>query len=367
MKCPKPACALLAATALLLTACAELPVTGKTPSGIEMEKYLAENDYQGARSWLNEQARKGVDTSADRHLLEQHIHAFEQSTLTQVARLEKDGNWSEALVTINHGLEKLPHSAVLLAERKRARSLRDPALQRNIESELLVRSNYLEQSLKILEERQKIRSPTLTESVHKTRLRLEQRELATLLLQCATNAINREDYASAEQCLRSASAGGDPEEVQELKTKLAKARLHGGATREVQRERLVEQQETVRQHRRQLHTALAKGDLVLARAIIQQLMLLEGHTPELTGLRNAVDAAISARVAELHESANAYYRDSEIVLAREQWVEILRLDPRNEQALDNIERADKVLKNLETLQKEDGAVAPISPTANPVN
>jgi len=366
MKYRNPVVSILVIT-LLLAACSQLPTADSPGTGIQLEQYLAKNDYEGAHQWLDGQARKGADTTANKRLLEQHIHAFEQSTLTQLTRLEKEGNWNEALDQLNTALDKLPHSAVLLAERKRALSLRDPALQRNIESELLIRANYLRQSMEILQDRQKIRSPTLTESVHKTRLRLEQHELSTLLLSCATNAISREDYVNAEKCLRAAKAGGDPEKIQALREELARAQLDGGVDPDIQRKRLVQKQQAAQQYRQQLHAALARGELAQARAIIHELMKLEGHTPELTALRNAVEAAISARVAELHDTANAYYRDSEIVLAREQWVEILRLEPGNEQARDNINRANRVLKNLETLQQDNGTASTPVPAAGPVN
>lgn len=358
---------LLLAVALPMAACTQLKPEDQSRSGIQLEQHLAEHDYNGARQWLDDQAGEGADTRSGERLLEQHIHSFEQSTLSQVSRLEKSGDWNEALIMLNAALEKLPHSAVLLAERKRALALRDPALQRSIESELLTRSEYLAKSLAVLENRRRIRSPTLSESVHKTRLRVEQREISSLLLSCATNAIKREDYDHAEKCLRAAKAGGDPAEARQLREKLAAAKLNGGNSAKEQRTRLARQKETITKYRQRLHAALGKGDLTTARDIIRKLMLIEGHTPEYTALRNAIQAATSARIAELHDSANAYYRDSEVALARKQWQEILDLDPQNEQARTNIERADRVLKNLETLQKENGAGSPAAAGETPAN
>jgi tetratricopeptide (TPR) repeat protein len=363
-----PAFGLLLLPAILMLAGCALRPASEPSGGIQLEHYLAKQDYRGANAWLARQARSGADIQAEQRLLKQHIQSFEEANLSRVIEMEKKGDWIEALTALNTALEKLPTSQVLLEKREYTIAQRDPALQRSLEKELLVQAAYLRDSLKILNERQRIRRPTFSETVHRARLRHEQGQLTDSLLICAKNAIERGDYARAERCLEAAKVQGDSEQLAVLSRELAAARprpkpeskLKPAPDPKQHQETLRKQQEIIQTQRRRLHLALDQGDLVTASNLILKLTQLEGETAELTTLNSSVEAAIAARVTELLESASAYYGNGDIEEARLQWLEILRLDPGNDQAEANIERADRVLNKLETLQQDSAAEAAAS-------
>jgi tetratricopeptide (TPR) repeat protein len=352
---------LLLAATVVLAGCALRPA-GEAVGGIQLEHYLAAQDYRGANAWLEHQARSGADIEAEQHLLQQHIQSFEEANLSRVIEMEKKGDWIEALTTLNAALEKLPSSEVLLEKRAYTIAHRDPALQRSLEKELLIQAAYLRDSLKVLDERQRIRRPTFSDTIHRARLRHEQGQLTDSLLICAKNAIKRGDYTQADRCLQAAKVQGDPKQLAALSQELAaarpktKTRAKPKPAPDPEQEALRKQQEAIQEaiqrERRKLHAALDSGDLVTASNIILKLTQLEGETPELTTLNGSIEAAIAARVTELLESASTYYGNGDIAEARLQWLEILRLDPGNEQAEANIERADRVLNKLEELQQE---------------
>ena len=351
---------LLLAATIGLGGCAALRPAGEPSGGIQLEHYLANHDYRGASAWLARQARSGVDIEAEQRLLQQHIHSFEDATLSRVIEMEKKGEWSEALMALNAALDKLPNSQVLLEKRAYTLAQRDPALQRNLEKELLIQADFLRDSLRTLEARERIRQPTFSDTIHRARLRHEQGQLMDALLICARNGIERADYPRANRCLEAARAQGDPKEIAALSRELAALRPKPTAENKSKpvseakrdQEALREKEKTIEAQHRNLHIALGQGDLVAASNIIEKLTGIEGHTPELATLNDAVQAAIAARVAELLESASGYYGNGDIAEARQQWIEILRLDPDNEQAKANIERADRVLNKLETLQQD---------------
>lgn len=361
-----PAFRLLLLSAILVLAGCALRPASEPSGGIQLEHYLAKHDYGAANAWLERQALSGADIQAEQRLLKQHIQSFEEATLSRVIEMEKKGDWIDALTALNAALEKLPTSQVLLEKRDYTLAQRDPALQRSLEKELLVQAAYLRDSLKILNERQRIRRPTFSEAIHRARLRHEQSQLADSLLMCAKNAIERGDYTRAERCIQAAKVEGDSERLAALSRDLAAARpkpkskLKPAPDPKQQQQDLRKQQEIRQTQRRRLHVALGQGDLVTASNIIMKLTQLEGQTAELTTLNSAVEAAIAARVTELLESASAYYGNGDIEEARLQWLEILRLDPGNDQAEANIERADRVLNKLETLQQDSAAEAAAS-------
>ena len=361
-----PAFGLLLLPAILVLAGCALRPASEPSGGIQLEHYLAKQDYRGANAWLARQARSGADIQAEQRLLKQHIQSFEEANLSRIIEMEKKGDWIEALTALNTALDKLPTSQVLLEKREYTIAQRDPALQRSLEKELLVQAAYLRDSLKILNERQRIRRPTFSETVHRARLGHEQGQLTDSLLICGKNAIERGDYTRAERCLEAAKVQGDSEQLAVLSRELAAARpkpeskLKPAPDPKQHQETLRKQQEIIQTQRRRLHLALDQGDLVTASNIILKLTQLEGETAELTTLNSSVEAAIAARVTELLESASAYYGNGDIEEARLQWLEILRLDPGNDQAEANIERADRVLNKLETLQQDSAAEAAAS-------
>lgn len=371
LKCRIPAFPLLLLSAIVALAGCALRPAGEPTGGIQLEHYLAKQDYRGANAWLARQARSGADIQAEQRLLQQHIQSFEEANLSRIIEMEKKGDWIEALTALNTALDKLPTSQVLLEKRAYTIAQRDPALQRSLEKELLVQAGYLRDSLKILNERQRIRRPTFSETIHRARLRHEQGQLTDSLLICTKNAIKRGDYRRAERCLQAAKVQGNPEQLAALSRELAAARPKTKTENkpkpaaDPEHETLRKQQEAIQRQRRNLHVALDQGDLVTASNIILKLTQIEGQTAELTTLNNSVEAAIAARVTELLESASAYYGNGDIEEARLQWIEILRLDPGNEQAEANIERADRVLNKLETLQQDSAAEAAASGNSVP--
>ena len=103
----------------------------------------------------------------------------------------------------------------------------------------------------------------------------------------------------------------------------------------------------------QANQALAREDLPGAQRALEALLAIDTDNADALALRDAVNSAVTVRSEELLRQGNQLYRSGNIEQAKSTWERGLLLDPENPQLLANIQRAERVLQNLQELQRKD--------------
>jgi tetratricopeptide (TPR) repeat protein len=116
-------------------------------------------------------------------------------------------------------------------------------------------------------------------------------------------------------------------------------------------ERRQEATEARERARHQLDAGLFRS----AVASVEFAAELDPDAPELPALRSALETALGSRVRELDETAQQQYRRGLVREARDTWLELIEIDPRNNAAKAAVERANRVLHNLEQLRLQQKA------------
>ena len=118
-------------------------------------------------------------------------------------------------------------------------------------------------------------------------------------------------------------------------------------------------QEIKRTHKEKQNTLLADieksfkdGNLIKTKQLITRLDEEERQTPELIQLEKDLNSSIDYNIQHLFSDADKLYIDGQFSHAITLWEEILRYEPNNSRAENNIERAEKIIKKLTTLRKK---------------
>lgn len=347
----------------LLAGCSMLP---------QQQSALDDQSLRDALAAYTE-ARKAQDTApgpATERQTDVARKAFEDEVVTLAGRQRDAGEWFRAEDTLDLALKELPHSKRLLDARREIAEARVRKLASNECRMNAARARYLADKSALLLERAPLEARDYLQDWMSRRERQELSELAIRLRDCANQAIARGQLRLAEETLAAAVRVNGTEFVAAERRRLEEIQRPAKAAAPVKAappRATVTPQQRIRQQRTALMDAMTRGDLKEARSALTELRRLQGDTAELQELGASIDAAIAAYAQEANERASVHYRDRQIEQARDIWKEILELDPENEQARTNLDRAERVLKKLEELQgtNPEATAPPVAPTTAP--
>lgn len=355
---------LVVLTGSLLSGCGGLPQFGLSTEERSLRDALQE--YTSAMT----AGQRNADPAAQEKLA-QARKAYEDTTLAAATQRRDQGELFQARQVLDTALEQVPDSQPLLAAREAIEAQRSTLLRINDCRLGAARANYLVDKSALLQ----LRAPLdMKDYLQDWKARRESEELDQLAVQlrdCATQALADRQLDLAEATLTAATRihGEDPlaDELRQLaQLNDPTPPVEEPVVQKPPPKRPIEvtPQQKIRQARVNLQSAMTRGDLRQAKALLVELRRLEGETPQLVELDQSVSEAIAAYIADAHEQANVLYRGRQIVQARDLWQKILELDPEDIQARANLERAERVLKKLDELQgitSETPAPAAASP------
>ncbi|WP_297527974.1 hypothetical protein [Thiohalobacter sp.] len=322
MNKPGPLPALLLAA--LLAGCNTLPTGGGLPAA--------------ARAEL-ERAAAALGDAPDENARDR----FVARVLARSERLERAGRLADALALVDAARQRLPD--LRFDERADALGLKQAAaLRRQSHAERLSAIRTRLQQRALLQARARIAPLDLRRRLSLQRLEAQLGEDQAWLATCAGGG-----DAAARDCkallddLNPARARAAPAERRPVPPARPPAKPAA--------------EEDTAQKIRRLHQTLQaqmkQGDLRAARNTVGRLINLQGARPGLVDLRAAIDRAIDARVGELMAQAEDAYRRQQFQRARDNWKAVLALDPRHEKARELLERVETVIRNLESLEREE--------------
>jgi tetratricopeptide (TPR) repeat protein len=167
----------------------------------------------------------------------------------------------------------------------------------------------------------------------------ERRNIAEGLYDCGQESMFEKNYAQAEECL-------------ELSNKLES---YGEKQAMLDKARSIRKQQDDKRRSEQIlqayQTAYASGNLAEASLQIDLLLSLAPDNVSAVILRDQLNAEIKARMTKDLEEARSLYSRGKINEALVICNSLMLVDPKNEELLAMISRAEKVNKNIEKLSK----------------
>lgn len=167
----------------------------------------------------------------------------------------------------------------------------------------------------------------------------ERNEIASHLFDCGTRSMAEKNYLQAEECLELSNQLLANAEKQILLDKV----------------KLVRKQQEDRRHGEQImlayQLAYASGNLAEAHLQLDALQALQPENNQAVTLHQNLNAEIRSRMTKGLEEARSLYSQGKIAEALAICNGLMLIEPKNEELLAMISRAEKVNKNIEKLSK----------------
>ena len=239
-------------------------------------------------------------------------------------------------------------------------TLREIRLQQTIvEQELLdqlliSRTSALKNQIPILEQllRSGPENKSYVQQLHETRQELQQ--LRESLSECGWRHFKKNN-ALAKDCLTLALSLEPKEQDERLMAYLVKEQKeHVEKSQTVERAK----REMAWKHRnkRRMEEAarhFESGQLTEARRLLKLVLKEDPRNSEAKKLLRKIESRLKNYIENLLAAGDRLYREGEIEGAKATWRAVLSLDPQEQRAREKIERAQRVLDNLENLRKSE--------------
>lgn len=297
-----------------------------------------------------------------RKQLEKRATDYEQQVRKETAQKLNQGDWAGALDQYDGALSRLPKSVVIrdgLAKlhQQQRETLEELELQR-----LIQHGEWLRDIIPVYQE---IANVDPRSSSAQSRLRGitgEAREIARELALAGNKALADNDLETAEKTLPLAYELHDDPVIEESLNRLRSSQSKLTARNRAARQQREQQARAAKERKQRDIAALvqrydeafAKQDFDTARKQLAKLEKVDRRHSKLTSMKQALHEAIDGKVQTLFDSGVSAYSRGLFEQAAKQWREALKLDPSHQPSQDNLQRAEKVLQNIERLKEKQG-------------
>ena len=355
---------------LLLAACAQFaPWTSGQPSPKGIDRLVAGNHYGDALAALRDIPADAPDAAAlraKRLQVRAQAARYVARRLAAAGKAEQAGNWHHAEEILRDTLDHDPGAKEVQTTLRNLHARRVRRVQELERRMLVARGEWLSRVMPARKELKRITSFGLLDRLRLAELDYERRKVAGELLTAGTSAMHIGELDDAQHCLALSRTLNDTPPVRTALERLTRRRQEQQRLEELAQQRNREQD--LRRRKARLHDrvqkAIADSEWRKAQASLQKLMKLDPDNRELTSLKKALDEAVAVRIQQLIDKGNALYRQGHIQEAKTAWEAVLALDPEQQQAQANVERARRVLHKLREL-KQQAPKTPPAPTSRP--
>ena len=327
-------------------------------SGCAFIHSLDENLPQQVDVWMQDKEYgKVIDTLA--YIGEEHPHykrlaplrevalqkAFEYETyiLTRGKQFLDKENWQEAYIVYDQGLAKLPDSAVIQQAMNEFLAQRDTYI-RQLSYQIMF--NKAQAILANTPIQNNISQAVPDNYRYRTQARQhesERIELSVELLDCAEYSLQANQLVTGQKCLDLAaniSGSPVPKRHQKLQSLLSKKR------------KLLSQvlSQTAEVNLNAAKDHLEHQRLKDAKEHLQKIPVEEQQKPAVIKLQEQLDQQIKLIVKKGAATGRKLYSEGKFKEALEIWQALLILDPDNAALQKHVERAQRVLKKLQSLE-----------------
>ncbi|MFO7603455.1 MAG: hypothetical protein R6X06_06535 [Gammaproteobacteria bacterium] len=324
---------------------------------------LDENLPQQVDTWMqNQEYSRVIDTlayirsdhphyqklAAQRALAQQKSIEYEAQILAQAKQQLEKQLWQEAHKTYQEALRKLPGNVTIQQALEAFTRQRDIYLKQLSYQALMNNAQAVVQNNPIHKEI----VHTAPDSYHyRKEFKRHATESANMrgeLLDCAEYYLSIRQLSHSQRCLELAAQLNTeelPPRYHELETRLA-------PQLEAQSRRL---SATAQTHLSAAEHALENKQLNLSLAQLEKIPAEEQDKAAISAFRKRLDTAIQQVVQQETDHGRRLYSEGKIQEALEAWQAVRLLDPSNPNLRRHIERAQRVLKKLESLGSDRSA------------
>ncbi|MET0053616.1 MAG: hypothetical protein ABW108_02300, partial [Candidatus Thiodiazotropha sp. 6PLUC10] len=275
----------------------------------------------------------------------------EEDSLNYSRQLVAKGRYSEAIQLLNEASLGKNKNQSYINELKNLRG-QQKVIEEELNDQLLIsNTSALKNQLPILEKLTKSSSnPQYEQLLTQTRGQLQSMRRA--LSECGWRHYKRNN-ALAKDCLSIALSLELDESDQNLMDHLLKEQSQN-------KKALEKKEKTNRQKRwsKRMNKRLAEasrlsesGQLRDAKNTLKAILKDAPKNAKAKEMLNRVNMQLERYIENLLSAGDRLYRDGEIESAKATWRAALALDPQDQRAKDKIQRAQRVLNNLENLRK----------------
>ncbi len=326
----------------------------------QADRWVAEEEYGKALRLLD---RASSDDPQNASLQEQRkeilrlAEKYEQSVLREGRRLTQKGRWQEADELYARGLQKLPDSE-RIAKAQTAFVKRRAEHVRSLRTEVLInKGNWLARELPLQNQILTARPDDDQAKRSKKRAKREVEIISTGLYLCGQRALDSRNNKLAVQCLALAEQLTPTTSVKDALARAEKEQLKKKAKTRRARRKQQEQFEADKARRLvdAYEDAYTADDLITARNALAELKTVEPKSDKVEQLELELEDAIGERVKRGMEESRRLYSQGKIQQALDNWRDLSKLDPENEDIKSHIARAERVLAKLRELSEKQPA------------
>jgi hypothetical protein len=349
---------------LLLSGCAEVNNIRLIQDHPDDLGVLLKNK-EFARARLLTSRYPSIDTAEIQITITTLESEFEGQVYDRARELESGQNLLGAVELLTDALQKLPHSTLLRTLRADLEQQRAHQVRLNERDMLLTRAGFLLEQRELYQQQMKLQSPSFLQDREYTRQQAEAQEIAASLMDHADYALQHDDKVTAKKCLelsvqldttdRATSMLADLQEQEQKQEQAALLSTRQAVARKQEknlRDRARDEKTETRQLLDATQQALEENNLQDAQASLAKIPSSTSKDSAVVAVQDSVDKIVDTRVRDLLMAGDAQYRAEEILPALKTWTEAMSLDPENPEVRKRIDRANKVLANLEALKRQ---------------
>ncbi|MBU0484412.1 MAG: hypothetical protein KKB30_07860 [Proteobacteria bacterium] len=347
----------------IISGCAERNFFQHKSSSGDLDSLIADQEYDMALQYLLNAPLSQTLSVNDRENLRIKILAliseYESDIKKNAADLAADDDLSAALSVTNNALGKIPSSIELKILRARIETQIIDQLKNKERELLFTRARHALLQLELYGEQARLQK----DHENSSQINDLEKMLAAMhweLVECAKETIRNEDLATAKECLHLATIINPTKDVENLQAILkdkislpTKKEAGVGKKSSPVTNKEPDQQKLTESLTAEIENALAQKDLLAAKSILDRLQNLKKESDEVIVLRQRIEQATTEQIQALFKQGNELYRNGSIAEAREVWLNVLLIDPDNQQAATHVKRAEKVLERLRELKENN--------------
>lgn len=338
---------------LSLNGCAYLAsVSGDLDA--QLDRWTAQQEYGKALAVLAHVKPTRADYAVlmrKRDTILAKAEQYERETVSQATDLARRGQWQQALERYDQALSRLPDGKILQAGH--AQLLRQQAARLDeLELDLLIaRGEGLLHLLPAYTNRANV-DPRSWRAQRELRSAQEEAgRIAHELTQRGRMALEQRDMNQARRSLPLALRLHSTPETKQANQDLLR-RLGPPATQTTKPAAKPSREDETRELLQRYRQAYAGKDWGEAQRLLALLELQPTPPDDIVQLRSELNAEVAEAVNRHIEQGITLYSDGKYERALAVWQQALQLEPGNERVRAHIERAERVLEKLRTLQEK---------------
>lgn len=277
-----------------------------------------------------------------------------QDIISAVNQLQAKGRYGQAIDLLETAINTEGKAKAYTKSLQEIR-LRQTIQEQELHDQLLIsKTSALKNQVPILE---KLTRSSPDNPEYSRQLEETQQELLLLrksLSECGWRHF-RKNNALAKECLTIAlSLEQDEQDLRLMGYMLKEQKQNREKTETTQRtQREIAWKHRNRQHMEEANRLYESGQLTEARRVLKTILQEDPKNASAKTLLKNVESRLKSYLENLLSAGDRLYREGEIEGAKATWRAAQTLDPQDKRAREKIERAQRVLDNLENLRKND--------------